>query len=363
MKVFAISLLTVSLSFSLSVVVLAHCGDTWVAQAPTFAPTLGDNGCTAASNPTTTSKSVETRIHWTVGVDETYVITDSGMNKFVPGGFFPDTCIRCFPTFEAPLWRVRDNTVTEWSQVTREQIVNDGGSCVESSRAAIDHHFGRDCSSSEEGECDFYFCDTGCHWDCAYGDCLTSSGQSCYSTPVLIDVSGNGVDLTNAESGVLFDLNNDGTRERLSWTASTADDSWLILDRNGNGIVDNGAELFGNFTPQPRPQTRYGRNGFLALAEYDKPANGGNSDGQITEADAVFPSLQFWHDTNHDGLSQSSELSSLNAARLTAIELDYKTSQRTDGYGNRFTFRAKVRDSAGSQLGRWAWDVILVEGQ
>lgn len=83
MKVLIISLLTVSFSFSLTVIVLAHCGSTWTTQAPTFGPTLGPNGCTADSNPTVTSKSVQTTIYWTVGspISQTETITASGENK------------------------------------------------------------------------------------------------------------------------------------------------------------------------------------------------------------------------------------------------------------------------------------------
>jgi hypothetical protein len=368
MKLLVISLLAISLSCSLTLVVLAHCGSTWVTESPTFGPSLGPTGCVAGSNPTTTSKSVVTHVHFTVGPSIDHVVTDSGMNKLV-GGFFTNTCVRCFPTFNSPEWIDLGNGVTRWSQKTKQQIVNDNNSCVETARDPIHNHFERDCTSGRggssgggTGECEFNACDTGCHWDCAAGECLTSANEPCYSTPVLVDVSGNGFSLTNADGGVLFDLNNDGVREKLSWTTLNSDDSWLILDRNSNGIVDNGSELFGNFTLQPPPQNKRPRNGFLALAEYDKTGNGGNADGLITQTDAVFALLQLWQDANHNGVAESSELKGLSSVGLTVIELDYKTSQRTDAYGNRFIYRAEVRDSH-NEIGRWAWDVILVKGR
>lgn len=196
--------------------------------------------------------------------------------------------------------------------------------------------------------------------ECAPMTCV--NGHCSWSCPVVIDAEGDGFDLTDKPNGVDFDINGDGSRDRTAWTSLGEDDGWLVLDRNGNGMIDNGGELFGNYSPQPDPPQGFKRNGFNALAEYDKPANGGNGNDRLDGGDSVFSSLMLWQDVNHNGISEPNELKSLPTLGVARIDLDYKRSRRVDEHGNQFKYRAKVKDSRGFQVGRWAWDVFFGGG-
>jgi hypothetical protein len=196
----------------------------------------------------------------------------------------------------------------------------------------------------------------GSNWFYHYGCC-------CQGSPIVIDIDGNGFAMTNGANGVSFDLSGDSLMDRTSWTTANSDDAWLVLDRNQNHKIDDGKEMFGNYCDQPAPPPGVLRNGFIGLAEFDKAANGGNGDGKITRADTVFRKLRLWQDRNHNGISEPEEVSKLPALDVVALFLDYRESGRTDVHGNRFKYRARVRDRTGARVGRWAWDVFTVPAQ
>jgi len=201
----------------------------------------------------------------------------------------------------------------------------------------------------DNGDYDQHYCVcTGCDW--------------CGGSPILVDVPG-GFDMTDVNHGVQFDLNGNGVPDRLSWTSPTSTAKWLVLDRNRNGTIDNGKELFGNFTFQNEPPAGIEKNGFRALAEYDKAENGGNGDGIIDARDAVFSNLRLWQDVNHNGISDSGELRPLSDLAIEAISLDYKESRRHDRFGNQFRYRAKLYGPKHRELSHWAWDVFLLSAK
>ena len=161
-----------------------------------------------------------------------------------------------------------------------------------------------------------------------------------------------------------FDLNCRGEAELLGWTTAGTDEGFLVFDRDGDGMITCGAEMFGNFTPLS--WTRDGpkaANGFAALEWFDRNEQGGNGDGWITTTDAVWSRLGIWIDANHNGVTEPGELQTLDEAGITSISVAAHESRRQDRFGNEFRFRGWAgMMHRGRQVLREIFDVFLVHG-
>jgi hypothetical protein len=167
------------------------------------------------------------------------------------------------------------------------------------------------------------------------------------STPILVSIDG-GLTLSSQDGGVLFDLEGNGVAKRWSWP--TGGDGWLAWDRNGNGIIDDGGELFGNASILR--DGRKARNGFDALAQLDS-----NGDGRVDAQDPGFSNLRVWLDTVRDGKSAEGELRSLPELDIAAIGVSPKLAKRRDRWANTYRWRAPVFFS--DDRIRFSYDIIL----
>jgi hypothetical protein len=196
--------------------------------------------------------------------------------------------------------------------------------------------------------------------DCRISQNLRPENCSCRYSVVLIALGEKGLQLTNVENGVDFDLDSEGRgRQRVSWTAANAADAFLFLDRNGSKSVDNAMELFGNSTSQSPSPLDLDRNGFLALAYYERANLGGNGDGIIDRADSLFSDLRLWRDVNHNGISEPGELHSLKESGIESISLTYKKLGTLDEWGNIIRYEADVYGENHKKIGT-AYEVVLL---
>jgi hypothetical protein len=160
--------------------------------------------------------------------------------------------------------------------------------------------------------------------------------------PLVLDLDGDGKVSTvglNGYDSVLFDHDGDGVKTATGWVAEN--DGLLVIDKNGNGVIDNGLELFG--ADYVKQDGTLAMNGFDALADLDA-----NEDGVVDAEDAAFNQVKVWRDLNQDGISQANELFSLAELGIASIDLGATAVSESLANGNSITATASYTRADGA---------------
>ncbi len=186
-----------------------------------------------------------------------------------------------------------------------------------------------------------YSCDQA-NYGCDAGEVYVEpDGCIPYNTPIIVPLSrSQDYHLTSVADGVQFDMNGDGVKEQTAWTAPGSRLAFLALDRNGNGVIDDGRELMGNNTVERKS------NGFEVLISF---ALGGKQTPDLLVAGhPTFDALLLWEDRNHDGVSQADEVQRASNL-LSEVGIGYDVHNRRDRFGNLFRFEgwASIRTGPG----------------
>jgi hypothetical protein len=162
-----------------------------------------------------------------------------------------------------------------------------------------------------------------------------------HTTPLVLDLDGDGLDLSSHTDGVTFDLTGDGVRDQTAWTSkqNSFDDAFLVLDSNHDGQVNSGKELFGDQNGAD--------NGFDELAKHDT-----NKDGVINQNDAIYKDLKLWADIDADGVVDEGEMKSLAEMGLKSINTNFsgKAGDVTDEHGNDISMKSSFTRELNGQI-------------
>ena len=156
-----------------------------------------------------------------------------------------------------------------------------------------------------------------------------------HTSPLILDLNGDGVQTIATEEGISFDIDNDTKQEFTGWVS--AEDGLLVRDINLDGNISDASELFGEFTQKSNGEKA--SDGFDALADLDS-----NKDGVFDALDTAFDEVKVWQDANSDGISQANELHTLEQMGVKSIDLNGETISEENN-GNQVGLRSSWTDT------------------
>jgi hypothetical protein len=166
----------------------------------------------------------------------------------------------------------------------------------------------------------------------------TQIGSMSLRSPIVLDLNGDGISTLNVQNGTKFDLSADGSHVQTGWVAPS--DGLLVLDRNQDGVINDGSELFGTSTILQNGSKAI--DGYQALSELDS-----NKDGVINSQDTSFSKLGVWIDSDSDGKTGNYELKSLTDLNITQLNLEAQIT-RDSNQGNLIGLTSSYQTADGS---------------
>ncbi|STZ07745.1 Uncharacterised protein [Moraxella caprae] len=176
---------------------------------------------------------------------------------------------------------------------------------------------------------------------------INRSGFHYFYDPLALDLDGDGIETIAHDKlkKAVFDHDGDGIAHATGWVKK--DDGILVLDRNGDGVINDGREVFGDSTILRTGETA--KHGYEALADLDSDGN-----GKINADDAKFNELRVWRDLDSDGVSDVGELFGLHELGIGALNLDYQEVDKNLTGGNKLTQLGSYEKHDGKTQVSWA---------
>jgi len=162
------------------------------------------------------------------------------------------------------------------------------------------------------------------------------------SSPIVLDLDGGGIATRGIGQGAFFDFDGNGFAERTGWVGTG--EGILVRDRNGDGRITDGGELFGDRTKLQ--DGSLAQDGYQALRALDA-----NGDGAVDVQDVAWSELRIWRDVNSDGISSADELSSLAALGVQRLYVERLAGAGTDARGNDHRYAGTFERTDGSKGG------------